>query len=48
MSPLQQNLEYGLPWQFSFVQAELVPTARELGIGFLAYSPLVRGHPWGY
>ena len=22
-------------------QAELVPTARELGIGFLAYSPLV-------
>jgi aryl-alcohol dehydrogenase-like predicted oxidoreductase len=24
-------------------QEELVPTARELGIGFLAYSPLGRG-----
>ncbi len=25
------------------LQEDLVPTARELGIGFLAYSPLGRG-----
>ena len=29
------------PQELPYVQAELVPTARELGIGFLAYSPLV-------
>lgn len=33
--------EYSLWWRE--VEAEILPTARELGIGFVAYSPLGRG-----